>query len=145
MKKLYPLLREQDTVLPARVQVSVGWISVGRRESPDNYNGQAWDGALYARDRYTGTIFISPDCTKAFDVLTTLLHELVHLAAGCDCNHGAPFGWLAAAVGLVQAPENDWSSACAGPQLRGRLRQIAAALGPYPWHPITYRPRPKRS
>ncbi len=66
------------------------------------------------------------------EVLDTLTHELVHAVDDCQHRHGKEFKEIALAVGL----QGKMREASAGPQLRLRLKSIAAVmateLGPYP-------------
>lgn len=136
--QLHLLIKEHGTQLPYPVQITVGWPVGERRDrvkktwSLMDLSGEAWPGPVYAWDRGTDTIFIAPCISDPIEVLSVLLHEMIHLAEdiGTSCGHGPPFSWLASYLGLdPRDPEGSNPT----PALRRYLRPIAKVLGPYPW------------
>ena len=88
VRKLEAVLWQYEAVLPGRVQVSVGWVTADKGDSPENYSGQAWDGSVYARDRRTATVFVSPDTTKPLEILlrsSTAMHPVRTRFAVAGC------------------------------------------------------------
>ncbi len=122
-----PIFVERGYRLPA-CRVSCGFASSGTR---NGHIGQCWSSAVSADGR--NQIFISPVLDDPFDVLDTLVHELVHAVDDCRHKHGAEFRKIALAIGL----EGPMRSAGAGPRLKQRLLQVAAALGAYPHAKLT--------
>ncbi len=78
--------------------------------------------------RTVAFIFISPTLGSAFDVIDTLVHELVHAVDNCEHKHGREFKKIALKVGLV----GPMRSAGAGPELKAKLTALLDQLGPYP-------------
>ena len=122
LEAVRPLFERRGYRLPA-CRVSCGFASSGTR---NGYIGQCWSAAVSADRR--NQIFISPVLEDPFEVLDTLVHELVHAVDDCRHKHGAEFRKIALAIGL----EGPMRSAGAGPKLKLQLQQLAAALGPYP-------------
>ena len=73
-------------------------------------------------------IFISPTLEDPSDVLATLVHELVHVVAGKEAGHKAPFKKVALAVGL----EGKMTATHAGEGLERVLKRWSRTLGKYP-------------
>lgn len=73
-------------------------------------------------------ITVHPDITNALDVLSILVHELVHAAVGATCAHGGEFLRVAAAIGL----DDGGPTALAEEVLLLRLCEIVEILGSYP-------------
>ncbi|GHP00832.1 hypothetical protein KSF_108790 [Reticulibacter mediterranei] len=102
------------------VRVSCGFPSEARAI------GQCFDGVVCADG--IPQIFISPVLGESIEVLSTLLHELLHAAIGCECGHGRLFSQAARTVGLVGKP----TATTAGEALRQRLEAYVQRNGPYP-------------
>ena len=73
-------------------------------------------------------IFISPRIAESIEVLGILLHELIHVAVGCEHGHGKKFSQAARKVGLIRP----WVATTVGERLRPVLERFVAAYGPYP-------------
>ena len=112
--------------LPEKVRVSCGLPSHGAFATRKRVIGQAW-ATESSRDRHF-EVFVSPTLDKPFAVLSTLAHELVHVAVGIKAGHRGDFVKCAAAVGL-QGP---WTSTTAGDRLASRLNGLVKKLGKYP-------------
>lgn len=104
-------------------RVSCGFASTGVRSG---HIGQCW--ARSASADGVNQIFISPALGDAVEVLDTLVHELVHAVDDCQHKHGKEFKKIALRMGL----KGPMRSASAGPELRAKLEQLCAVLGPYP-------------
>lgn len=118
-----PLFEEKRHDIPKDCQVSCGFASTGTRS---HHIGQCWSKASSSHER--NQIFISPALHEPFEVLDTLVHELVHAVDDCQHKHGKEFKKIALSLGMV----GPMRSAGAGPELKAKLEVIAMALGPYP-------------
>jgi len=110
-----------DTEVP-EVHVSVGWP--GGRGAKGHVIGQCWMAAAVADGH--PAIFISPVHESPWEVLETLLHEMVH-ASGAR-GHRGEFVKVARELGFV-AP---WKSTPSTPELKERLETLARTLGEFP-------------
>jgi hypothetical protein len=111
----------EGTTVP-EVHVSIGWP--GGRGNKQAVVGQCWMGST-VEDGHPA-IFVSPVHRDAWEVLETLLHEMVH-ASGAR-GHRGEFVKVARAVGFV-AP---WKSTPSSPELKARLEKLAGELGEFP-------------
>jgi len=95
-------LEEPDGGFP-EVRVSVGFPK--GRQGRGVAIGQCWD--VSCADDRRAQIFIHPGLLvndSAYDVLGTLLHELVHAFVGVQHGHKAPFAQVCRKVGLEGPP-----------------------------------------
>lgn len=129
--QIRPWFAAREITVPA-VRVSVGFPSTGRNGT---HIGQCWPTS-HSEDGMN-QIFVSPVLEDPVAVLDTLVHELVHAADDCKNRHGPEFRKMAVAIGL-QGPMR---SASAGAELKARLAELAAQLGPYPHARLTLRQR----
>jgi hypothetical protein len=104
-------------------QVSCGFSSTGVR---NGHIGQCWSTKSSANG--LNHIFISPTLATAYEVIDTLVHELVHAVDNCEHKHGREFKKIALKLGMV----GPMRSAGAGPELRRTLEGLLTTLGPYP-------------
>jgi hypothetical protein len=111
-------------VVPDNVRVSIGFPkgSHGGKKAI----GQCWSAKASTDGHHE--IFISPELSKAHDVLTTIAHELVHATVGCECGHKGAFKKLATQIGFL-AP---MTCTPAGPDMIAACSTIATKLGDYP-------------
>jgi hypothetical protein len=79
-------------------------------------------------DRRSYNVFISPALQDPVEVLQTLVHELIHVAAGPNAGHKGAFVKIAKAIGF-KAP---WTNTPATPVLIERLNGLMMNLGAYP-------------
>jgi len=128
--ELRPYFSARGHTLPP-VQVSIGFTSSGMRSMTV---GQCWP-TLLAAD-HLNHIFIIPGLGDPVEILDTLVHELVHAVLDCHHGHGKEFKNIALSVGL----EGRMRSAHAGKELRARLTDLAARLGPLPHAALHKRP-----
>ena len=117
-----PLFSAKGYVVPI-CRVSVGFASTGTLRG---HIGQCW--STRSSQNGINQIFISPALAEAFDVLDTLVHELVHAVDDCQHKHGKEFKKIALKLGL----KGPMRGADAGPVLRAQLLDLAQTLGPYP-------------
>ena len=101
--------------------------------------GQAFDPSISADGTFE--VFINPVLDQPVDVLSVLVHELIHVAAGIQCGHRGEFARIARAVGL----EGALTATVPGADLRDKLELIAATLGAYPHARIDPNARKKQS
>jgi hypothetical protein len=137
---LTPLFKEQGYAVP-KCHVSCGFASTDIKRG---HIGQCWSSKASA-DR-VNQIFISPALSDSVQVLDTLMHELVHAIDDCENKHGPVFKKMALKLGM----KGPMRSACAGPELKGRLKQLVDGLGAYPHAKLNVprkvidrRPRPR--
>jgi hypothetical protein len=137
---LTPLFTQKGYTVP-KCHVSCGFASTDVKRG---HIGQCW--STKASDDAVNQIFISPALSDTFEVLDTLMHELVHAVDDCENKHGPVFKKIALKLGM----KGPMRSADAGPELKVKLEQIASALGPYPHarlnvprKVIDRRPRPR--
>src|SRR5690606_31712113 len=74
-------------------------------------------------------IFISPTLDDTTEVLSTLLHEMVHVAVGLACGHVGPFKVCATDLGLVGPMTSTFASA---DLVKFFERKIEKRIGKYP-------------
>ena len=119
VEALRPVFAAKGYVVP-ECKVSVGFASTGNRLG---HIGQCWP--TNSSDAQINQIFISPTLGDAFNVLDTLVHELVHAVDDCQHKHGKEFKKIAIRMGL-QGPMR---SAGAGDALKAQLQALAPTLG----------------
>jgi len=108
--------------------VSIGFPkTVKKKGNAANAIGQCWDKNA-SEEKKRAHIFISPVLSSAHDVLSTLLHELIHASVGTKCGHRGAFRKVALELGFV-APMT--STPC-GDSLREQLNLQVQWLGEYP-------------
>ena len=117
-----PLFLAKQHHIPT-CQVSVGFASTGNRLG---HIGQCWSTVSSAEP--VNQIFISPTLSEAYEVLDTLVHELVHAVDDCKHKHGKEFKKIALGLGL----KGPMRSAGAGPELKAKLLVLLPQLGAYP-------------
>lgn len=124
-----------------KCHVSCGFASTDVKRG---HVGQCWSTKSSA-DR-VNQIFISPALADSVQVLDTLMHELVHAVDDCENKHGPVFKKMALKLGM----KGPMRSACAGPELKARLKRLADGLGAYPHAKLNVprkvidrRPRPR--
>ena len=130
-------LLRQDLLPEAtkKILVSVGWP--GGRGNKDNVIGQCWHQPEDKSDH----IFVSPVLATTEDVLSTLLHEMIHVVAGADAQHGGEFITLAKRVGFT----TPWRSTPVGEELRSVLLDVENQLGSFPHEGLVPMPKTKTS
>ena len=119
--RLAKLLKQHEAEVPEKTLISVGFP---KGHGPRAI-GQAWPPQQDAHH-----IFISPKLVEPIAVLGTLLHELIHVAVGCEHGHKGPFRKVARAVGLKG--KLTATVVEAGTDLAETLEKMSEALGEYP-------------
>lgn len=122
-----------------RCRVSCGWPHKAAVARTARRVGECWYPAQ-STDRTSHNLFISPALQNPLEVLETLAHELIHVAAGSNAGHKGAFVRIAKAIGF-KAP---WTSTPASPELMERLNGLIVNLGPYPHAAIDKRGRKKQ-
>jgi hypothetical protein len=119
---LRPLFAAEGFSVPA-CQVSCGFASTGTRSG---HVGQCWSTKSASNE--LNQIFIAPTLKSAYEVLDTLVHELVHAVDNCENKHGKEFKKIALKMGM----KGPMRSAEAGPELKVTLTFMLDILGQYP-------------
>ena len=119
---LRPLFAAKGFAVPP-CQVSCGFASTGTRSG---HVGQCWSTKSASNE--LNQIFISPTLKTAYEVIDTLVHELVHAVDNCEHKHGKEFKKIALKMGM----KGPMRSAEAGPDLKIILTSLLGTLGPYP-------------
>lgn len=130
IKMFRPMFENAAAALPEHVHVSVGFAYGARRENAQ-IMGQTW--RKEASSDGVNHVFVSPELGDTYDVLETLLHELVHVADNCVSGHRGNFAAIATQIGF-QKPMTFTPS---GPALAAELLVIAEELGVYPHGALT--------
>jgi hypothetical protein len=132
LRAAYALLRRK-LLKEAPEHVAISWSfpakggtsATRRRIGECHYKGASADGAIEG-DR---VLLVSPTLKTPFDLIDTLLHEMVHAALPMGCGHRAQFSRLAARVGLVKP----WTSTNPSPELAKRIKsEFLPALPKWP-------------
>ncbi len=116
--------------LPEKLQVSCGFPRAASRAI-----GQCWDPETSADG--TTQIFICPSLGDTVQVLSTLLHEMIHAAVGIKVGHRGAFRKLAKEFGL--AGKMTATFAEVGSELHLKLKEIVSSLDKYPHAPMQKR------
>lgn len=111
--------------LPEKIHVSVGFAYGARREN-GKVLGQCWKRE--ASEDGVNHIFISPEIGDTYDVLETLLHELIHAADNVESGHRGKFAEIATRLGL----NGPMTYTPASPEVQAELILISENLGDYP-------------
>ena len=119
---LRPLFAAKGFSVPP-CQVSCGFASTGTRSG---HVGQCWSTKSASNE--LNQIFIAPTLKSAYEVLDTLVHELVHAVDNCENKHGKEFKKIALKMGM----KGPMRSAEAGPELKVTLTSLLDTLGQYP-------------
>ena len=116
----------EDATEYPKPYVSIGFPKTGQGASARAI-GQCWDKAA-SDDKKCAHIFVSPTLSDDIEVLSTLLHELIHASVGTKCGHRGPFRRVALELGFM-AP---MTSTPPGDELKARLTFLSQWLGAYP-------------
>ena len=119
---LRPLFAAKGFSVPP-CQVSCGFASTGTRSG---HVGQCWSTKSASNE--LNQIFIAPTLKSSYEVLDTLVHELVHAVDNCENKHGKEFKKIALKMGM----KGPMRSAEAGPELKATLTSLLDTLGQYP-------------
>ena len=119
---LRPLFAAKGFGVPP-CQVSCGFASTGTRSG---HVGQCWSTKSASNE--LNQIFIAPTLKSSYEVLDTLVHELVHAVDNCENKHGKEFKKIALKMGM----KGPMRSAEAGPELKATLTSLLDTLGQYP-------------
>jgi hypothetical protein len=93
-------------------RVSCGWPATAALSHGKRRTGECWF-PVHSSDHKTHNLFISPVLQNPVEVLETLAHELIHVAAGPNVGHKGAFVRIAKSIGF-KAP---WTSTPATPAL----------------------------
>jgi hypothetical protein len=110
-----------------RCRVSCGWPHKAAVARTARRVGECWF-PQHSTDHTSHNLFISPVLQDPIEVLQTLAHELVHVAAGPNAGHKVAFVKVAKAIGFKAR----WTSTLATVELIGRLNGLLPEPRPYP-------------
>jgi len=116
--ELRPLFNCAGYKVPENVRVTCARL--GRRTSGCHYS-PSWSS------NGNHEIFINCSIRSAHEVISTLVHEMVH-ASAANTGHGKDFKKIAFAVGLIGPMQNT----DAGPVLSRWIKKFVKRWGPYP-------------
>lgn len=135
VKTLRPfVLSTGQLTLPDNIHMSVGFPSTRALSRKRPRIGECWRAEASA-DGFPH-VFVTPLMSDGVDVLSCLIHELIHASGVYD--HKAGFHRPAMALGLT----GKMTSTVAGPELTERLNAVVAKLGPYPHSLLSAAVRP---
>lgn len=119
-----PWLAQVAARLPAPgfLQVGFGFATTGANS---RHIGEAIRGG---GEEEVTDIIIDPRHDTTFDIASTLIHELVHVAAGVKDGHGGEFVRIQKALGLVGKP----TQCGLGEQHRTWLAEVVSIIGECP-------------
>jgi hypothetical protein len=122
------ILQDYDDAygVPDDVRISVGFGYGAKQETPF-IAGQTWARRATERDN-APTVFIGPMLDSPDEVLTVLVHELIHVALDCEDGHVGRFKSVAESIGLVPP----LLQSHAGEFLAMEIADVVQLLGPYP-------------
>tara|TARA_B100000674_G_C37580951_1_gene796285 strand:+ start:104 stop:673 length:570 start_codon:yes stop_codon:yes gene_type:complete len=110
------------------VNVTIGWTSYGKRS---NAVGECWPRKAASDKR--NVIFVNPNHGDSENILSTLIHELVHAVDDCKHAHGKEFRKIATDIGL----EGKMRSTVPGAALSAYIERLIKKIGPYPGSLLT--------
>ena len=122
LRAAYALLRSK-LLKEAPIHAAVSWSfpakggtsATRRRIGECHYKGASADGKVEG-DR---VLLISLTLRTEFELIETLLHEMIHAALPLGCGHRRQFSQLAARVGL----EKPWTATHASKELAKRIKE----------------------
>jgi hypothetical protein len=112
--------------LPATFRITCGWPHKGGTAKKKRTVGECWRPECSQAGVHE--ILISPYLADPVEVLTTVVHEMVHAAVGVEHQHKKPFIETATRVGLVPP----WTSTPAGFELIDKFKAYLGTVPPYP-------------
>ncbi len=121
--ELRPYFGKLGYTLPEKIRYAIAFTSTGKR---GRVPGECWHPSASEDQHYE--IIVRADMADPLDVLSVLVHELVHTVLPPEAKHGKEFKAAALRVGL----EGPMRNAFPTPILRERLLAISANLGPLP-------------
>jgi hypothetical protein len=121
--ELRPYFNKLGYKIPDKIRFAIAFTSTGKRGSMP---GECWHPVASADQHYE--IIIRADMAEPVEVLTVLVHELVHTLLPPEAKHGKAFRDIALRVGLT-GPMRQTSPTQI---LAERLQAIATNLGPLP-------------
>lgn len=108
--------------IPDKVRVSTGWTKRARKGSI------GWTWISGAAEDKVNNVFISPEIDNSVEVLSVLLHELIHVVDDCQHGHTGAFKQMWAALGFTGKA----TCSTPGEELRDHLEAMTVLMGDYP-------------
>jgi hypothetical protein len=134
VKLLRPVFAESGYEIPP-VHVSVGFSTDGYKPSAKKNTIGVCHASWMTMDGIN-EIYITPLVTEPVDVISLLVHELIHAVDDCKSNHGPGFQKISRALRCTDnrhVPMNEWRETIE------RYRAMALQLGRYPRAGVRYR------
>jgi hypothetical protein len=128
IEKLREVFAAKDIALPFELRVACGFpcrgaLARNRRLGECHPMKSAVDGVTH--------ILATPWLDDPIEVLTLLVHELIHASDDCESGHRGVFKQRAIALGL-EGKMGETHLNTISPELRQSLEEISELLGPYP-------------
>ncbi|AWY07311.1 protease [Streptomyces phage Henoccus] len=108
--------------LPEKIRVSTGWTKRARKGSI------GWTWISGAAEDKINNVFISPEISDSVEVLSVLLHELIHVWDDCEHGHTGAFKQAWAALGFTGKA----TCSTPGEELKDSLEAMTILMGDYP-------------
>lgn len=118
-----PLFDKLGRPLPDKIRCAIAFTSTGKR---GQMTGECWHPDASSDKHYE--IIIRADLFDPVEVLSELIHQLIHALLPLSVKHGKAFRDLALRIGL----EGNMRHTHPNPILRDYLQNIAANLGALP-------------
>lgn len=118
---------------PNNIRVSVGFPSSGGLGKKRRVIGECW--SYECSDGAFSEIFINPVLSDGVEVVSTLIHEVVHATVGVLEKHRGQFIVASKSVGL----QRPWTATTATPELGDKIRHFLSGFDPYPHSKLTPR------
>lgn len=122
---LKPIFTERGFKVPEKIRVSCGFPSKNPLGMKLRRIGECWTDDASAGKVFE--IFVSPTLSDPYEVLDTLLHEVIHATVGIKCGHGGEFKICANVIGMT----GKMTCCVAGERLKPRLEKYLTQLGTY--------------
>lgn len=100
--------------------------------------GECWTSGFTQVVEGKTLVLVSPTVQKPVDILSVLLHEMIH-GATPGKGHRKEFSQLAKRCGL----RKPWTATTPGPELEARLGETLKQLPPWPGGSVEVRPKEK--
>jgi hypothetical protein len=121
--ELRPYFEKLGYALPDKMRFAIAFTSTGKRGI---MAGECWHPVSSGDQHYE--IIVRADIADPLEVLSILVHELIHTLLPPDAKHGKEFREIALRIGL----EGKMRQTVPTPILADRLQAIAATLGQLP-------------
>ena len=125
IKQMFP----RGTQFP-KMRFSTGFPSKRALSPTKRRMGEAWSPSASADGH--AHLIMSEAIADPIEMLSILMHEIVHAVAGNECGHRGPFIDLAKYIGL----KRPWTSTTPTPECVEALKDVMKVIGRMPHAPI---------